>query len=102
MIELEQNYRALLEKLIRFRDETAELRLALKQRVDTDQTLRPGQRLALRAKVKVLGGQLSRLDFMLARNRREIAAFGLKPAEHSAFRVPHSAQSRATEGSVTR
>lgn len=77
MISTEENYRALLDKLIRFREETAELRGSMKLSIDSGD-MRPNQRESLRAKVKVLGAQLSRLDFMLARNRREIDRFGLK------------------------
>lgn len=77
MISTEENYRALLDKLIRFREETAELRASMKLSIESSE-LRPNQRESLRAKVKVLGAQLSRIDFMLARNRREIDRFGLQ------------------------
>jgi hypothetical protein len=87
MVPLEQNYRQLLEKLIRLRDQSAAVRDSMKQKLERPD-LRFGQQLALRAKIKVLGRQVADLDYLLARNRREIAAFGLQPpgTPHSVLR----------------
>lgn len=73
---LEEQYRALLEKLLKHRAKTAGIRESY-QRAAENAELPHGVRMGSRSKAKVLGAQLQALDFILARNKREIAAFGL-------------------------
>ncbi|HEY0966933.1 MAG TPA: hypothetical protein VGE76_16320 [Opitutaceae bacterium] len=91
-IPIEDNYRALLLKLINQRAAWAdELQLFRTQSVDAPTY---GKRCGFNAKAKIVARHLSQLDFILARNRKEIDSLGLAQ-EFAALRPPAPAPEAA-------
>lgn len=76
MPTMEESYRLLLEKLIRFRAETASYRESYIAAA-ADERLHLGNRRASWHKAKALGSQLAGLDFILGRNKRQAVELGL-------------------------
>ncbi len=75
--QMQANYRELLSKLIRHRESTEEVRVAFSLASENDDY--PSfSRVVARHKSKLLGQQVNSIDYMLARNRAEIASFGLQ------------------------
>lgn len=76
MVDTEEQYRALLDKLIRLRNTTAGYRDSYALRAQ-DMQMPPRIRSGCGAKARVLSTQIAQLDFILSKNRKQIEAFGL-------------------------